>query len=145
MSSLPTVYVGSVSGSQNLGNLSTPVGVSIAKISLSMTLSGDIGPETPNFPTIFNASTPGFQTTMNLLSGDNVIAVSTLAPLSGIFVFELPSGNTVVVREKVQPGDTGAIFVGWLAKGLCLAPGSPPAQIIINAASGITGCKMWLI
>ena len=144
--SQPTVYTGSAVSALNAGNIPGADTQPLSRLSLAIAIGGSLGPETPPMPVLYNTNSPGFQKRLTLAPGDNIFSISSEAPLAGTLVFELATGSTQVCLTKNVIGDSGEPFAGWVAKGLCYAPGTPPTQFIVNnPGSAIPNCTLWLI
>lgn len=113
-------------------------------LTVSVAISGDgtTGGWAPK-TAITNANAPsGGTEPQTLTSGNNTIAVPTNA--RG-FIYAPPVGSVVAKTLKGVSGDTG-LSMGRAQPFIYLFDETvaPPANIVINAASGETGDLLWL-
>lgn len=92
------------------------------------------GPITLGLAPIVNSSSPGFETGIELLSGDNTIAIP---PLTDTVIVQLPVGNAVAIGYK-KTGGTDVTQISPNGGVFVFTPGPGVSSFILNAASGVT-------
>ena len=114
-----------------------------SNLKLNLKFSGDVTLD-DFFAFAQNAASPGQAQVLDLSSGNNTITVPSggSSAASGVIVIP-PSGNAVVLTLKGVAGDTG--FAMGLTDPAVLTLGSGVTSFVINAASAVTGVRLFFL